>query len=164
MRLTATYAAAFWLALNGIVGAHADPRDDLATELRDEISTRRVTCDTEYGVRDVCRHRNGCNETLQAISDFRIDLAIPDAHKQAVYRWWRYVTGSQFKSNCMRALLSQTTYCKAVNLVNKYDPHANCPSEGGTNATCWVNRDWERDPLLLPHEEGDWFQSCELSK
>jgi hypothetical protein len=163
MKMTVVLVATVCLSFEVVVAAHAGPREDLANEVRDEIVTRRMSCVTEYGQRDPCGHRNSCNEAMAAIGDFQVDLADPSTQKRAVYKWWRFVSGTRMDAGCMRALLSTSTYCKAVNLVNKFDPHTNCPSGGGTNASCWVNRDWEINPLLLKGEEIDWLQSCELS-
>jgi hypothetical protein len=139
-------------------------KEDQANEVRDEIAVRHMTCIRGYGSNGACgADDNGCNETLTQLRDFQVDLADPTAHKRAVYRWWRYVSGA-FNAGCMRALMSTNTYCKAVRLVKAFDPHTNCPSGGGTNATCWVNADYETGPLLQQADKTDWMQSCPLTE
>jgi hypothetical protein len=175
MRRTAALVATVCLVLTMAAAAYADPppadqtkadqtKEDQANEIRSEVAVRHLTCLRDYGVPGACGgDDNGCNETLTQLRDFQVDLADPTARKRAVYRWWRYVNGS-FKASCMRALMSTSTYCKTVRLVKAYDPHTNCPSGGGTSATCWVNADYETSPLLQEEDKTDWIQNCPLSE
>lgn len=160
-------AAGLFMSVPSAITAEpaADPRDELAQEIKSEIVTQRYECfEPSYMSRQPCGTNTVCHPTVDAITDFQLGLGDPETQKSAVYKWWRFVSGSLAKSSCMQELLSGGTYCKAVNLVNKFDPHTKCPTEGGTSATCWVNREWERSPLLLGAEEGDWLQKCELTE
>lgn len=59
-------------------------------------------------------------------------------------------------------MLGKEMYCKTVNLVAKFDPHRNCPEPGRENATCWVNRSFDREWYSMPNEEDEWTQRCPI--
>lgn len=173
MKLAVILASSLCLLLNGAAIAHADPlevqakvdqaKEDLAKEVKDEIAVRHMTCLRDYGVAGACgEDDNTCNATLAAVSDFQVDLSDPSTQKRAVYRWWRFVSAAGWNASCMKKVLSGGTYCKAAKLVKAFDPQTRCPSGGGTNATCWINRNWELSPLLLKGEHGDWIEDCQL--
>ncbi len=166
MRFTVACAVAVLFSLAFVVGARADAREDLAKEVLEEISTRQMKCsnDAYYDKNDCGENGTGnwCHRTMEAITDLKADLASKDTIKKGIYNWWKSVNNGS--SKCMHALLGNATYCKTVNLAAKYDPHRNCPEAGRTNSTCWLNRSWERDPLLLPHEEGEWTRRCPVEE
>ena len=140
-------------------------KEDLAKEVKDEIAVRHMTCLRDYGeeVAGACGDNDDTvNATLAAVSDFQVDLSNSSTQKRAVYRWWRFVSAVGWNASCMSKVLSAGTYCKAAKLVKAFDPQTRCPSSGGTNATCWINRDWEYDRLLLKGEHGDSIQDCQL--
>jgi len=159
--------AGLFLSLSSATAAEpaADPRDELAQDTKAEILSRRFECfEPSYMRRQPCGTNTLCWATMDAITDFQLALGDPETQKSGVYKWWRFVSNDVSRASCMREMLSGGTYCKAVNLVNKFDPHTKCPSDGGTNATCWVNPEKEQSPLLFGNEEGDWLKNCELTK
>lgn len=162
MKFIVASAAVGLLAFACAAGAQAASREDLAKDVHEEVSKRRITCTTEA---DLCERfhefRAGlCVETMEAIADFKSELLSADTQKRAVYRWWKWVSGPREQSECMNALIGKEAYCKAVNLAAKLDPHRNCPAEGTTNSTCWLNRNFERSWHLFPREAEDWTQRC----
>jgi hypothetical protein len=74
----------------------------------------------------------------------------------------------------MRGLLKKDLYCRAVNLVKKFDPHMNCPSSGRSNGSCWVNGeatefkaepiDTLADRLVGNDDRLDWTQGCKFAE
>ncbi|MCE9523614.1 MAG: hypothetical protein K8S25_14435 [Alphaproteobacteria bacterium] len=134
--------------------ALADPREDKANELRDEILRRPLSCDAENYSRfssDYCFSREVCKETVAEISEYQDRLSYPESQRKAVGDWRRYVMAYPANKNCMKAVLGPSNYCKAVNLVKAFDPHLNCPSGGGTNGSCWVNQ-----------EQEEWAEGCKF--
>ncbi len=169
MKLMTLCAAAVLSAFAVIGGAYADAREDLAKEVHEEVSKRHITCViTEYFGTNACssfrKLKEGlCDETTEALADFKSELLNADTQKRAVYRWWKFVSGAQEQADCMSKLISSETYCKAVNLVAKFDPRRNCPSDGTLNSTCWLNPN-KRDWTLLPSEQSDWTQRCPVER
>lgn len=165
MRLRA--CAAVLLAFACAAFARADARDDLAKEVHEEISERRITCVAEAD--DPCERfhefRDGlCEQTTDALADYKAELSNADTRKRAVYRWWKWVSGPREQAECMNALIGKDAYCKAVNLAVQMDPHRNCPDAGETNSTCWLNRNFERSWHLFPREAEDWTQRCPVEQ
>lgn len=165
MKLALALAVVAGLAAASAGLARADAREDQAKEVRDEIATQRMdSCSVGYGVRAPCGSKDVCAKVKEVITSFQTDMDSPETQKGAVYRMFRFLSRDTSEAACVRELVSTNTYCKIVALVQAFDPHQNCPSEGGTNATCWFNRAWETSPLLLKGEEIDWYQSCRTSK
>lgn len=162
MRMAVGFVASQCLLFGMAGSAHADAREDQAKEVRDEIALRKIECHSVYFGANTCGKGNVCEETLEAIRDYQVDLNEPDRQKSAVQKWWRFVSGEQVNASCMRVLLSTDTYCKAVNLVKAFDPHTNCPASGGTTGTCWINQDvseWRSD-----RDDRDWIQGCQFAE
>lgn len=157
------------LAAGLLTFAHADARDDLAKEIQGEIAQRQINCIVGYFEPSTCGRFNKfrpelCSETAEVIADYKAELVNADTRKRAIYRWFKFVSGMQEQSDCMNLLIGQDTYCKAVNLAAKYDPHRNCPDAGRTNSTCWINRDFSRGWYLFPTDEDEWTQRCKVEK
>ena len=166
MRLLACTAAVL-SALAAAAFARADARDDLAKEVYEEISKRRITCTAE--AEDPCKGFHEfldglCEVTTEALADYKSELLNADTQRRAVYRWWKFVSGPREQSQCMNALIGKDAYCKAVNLAVQMDPHRNCPDAGETNSTCWLNRNFERSWHLFPREAEDWTQRCPVEQ
>lgn len=170
MWVKTAFAIGLLLPLAFAAGARADAREDLVNEVHEEVSKRNFRCSVvEYFTSNVCggigeNERDMCNQTMEAITDFKSELLSASTRKRAVYRWWQFVSGDQERSDCMRKLIGKETYCKAVNVAAAYDPHRNCPDAGRSNSTCWLNRDFERGWYLFPTEEDDWTQRCKVEK
>lgn len=151
-------------------GAKADAREDEAKTLRDEIVLTAPSCAKRV---DGCLGEDACKAALEAIADYQLSLNDPSTQKDAVAGWRRFVVAKTSNASCMRGLLKKDLYCRAVNLVKKFDPHLNCPSSGGTNGSCWVNRDdaeWKAEPIDVPGDKLvggdrlDWTQGCKIAE
>lgn len=163
MRRTVGLLAIMCLSLGLIARTTAEPREDEATALRGEIVLSALTCKKRV---ENCGNEDFCKGVLEAVNDFQLGLSDPATQKDAVGKWRRFVVSNLSNARCMRRLLRKDMYCRAVNLVKAFDPHLNCPATGGTNGTCWVNRDdgeWKAEPIDIPADEQDWTQGCKLA-
>lgn len=163
-------AAALWcLLLCWSAAANADAREDEAKALRDEIVLSAPTC--ARGVAG-CLGEDACKQAVEAIADYQFGLNDPSTHKDAVGGWRRFVVAKASNADCMRGLLKKDLYCRAVNLVKKFDPHLNCPSSGRPTGTCWVNNEddsFNPVPIDAPGDKWvgnddrlDWTQGCKF--
>jgi hypothetical protein len=168
MRFTVACVAAILSQIAFIAGVHADAREELAKQVHQEISTRQMRCTVaDYFEWNACGDTGEdddlCPATMEAITDFKSELSSADTQRRAAYRWWKFVSSTQEKADCMKKLIGPETYCNAVNLAAKFDPRRNCPSDGTLNSTCWLSpnkRDWN----LLPSEQADWTQRCKVDE
>lgn len=76
--------------------------------------------------------------------------------------WWEGYINLGPDADTAPLMLGKEMYCKTVNLVAKFDPHRNCPEPGRENATCWVNRSFDREWYSMPNEEDEWTQRCPI--
>lgn len=165
MRIVTGAMTVVCLSFNFAAGVHADAREDEAKALRDEIVLTAPSCGKRV---DGCSE-DGCKSAVEAIADYQLGLSDPVTQKDAVAGWRRFVVARNSNAGCMRALLKKDLYCRSVTLVKKFDPHVNCPASGGTNGSCWVNRDdaeWKEEPIDTPSDKLvggdrlDWTQGC----
>jgi hypothetical protein len=163
-------AAIVCLLFGSATGASADTREDEAKALRDEIVLSAVSCVKRI---EGCFSKDLCQQALAAIADYQLGLNDPSTQRDAVGGWRRFVVANVSDAGCMRGLLKKDLYCRAVNLVKKFDPHMNCPSAGGTNGSCWVNGDdgeWKAEPIDVPADKLvggdrlDWTQGCKFTE
>ena len=171
MRTLVGVATIFCLSLGSIAGARADAREDEAKALRDEIVLSAPSCVKRV---DGCLGEDACKGALAAIADYQFGLNDPSAQKDAVGGWRRFIIAKASNADCMRGLLKKELYCRAVNLVKKFDPHLNCPSSGRSNGSCWVNGEdaaFNPVPIDTPGDKWvgnddrlDWTQGCKFAE
>jgi hypothetical protein len=164
--------AVICVAFFGSVEAKADTRRDEAKALRDEIALSGVSCKVRPYAS--CFNDIACNTTLDALTDYQLGLNDPATQGDAVGQWRRFVGAKLSNAECMRGLLRKDLYCRAVNLVKKFDPHLHCPASGKSNGSCWVN---EEDDVFRPvpvppdalveklagkERPYDWTQGCKF--